>query len=241
MNEKYWYLKRCPVFSDLSPEQLQTVESSCYAREFSRGEMIYLPSDHGDSVMLLARGRVRVYHVTHEGKQAILGFVEPGELFGELSAFNGSRREEYAEAMEKTLVVLMPRAVVQRLMQQHPGVSIRLTSLFGLRLKRVERRLKSLLFRSSRERLVHLLLELAEKYGRRTEDGVLIAQKISHQDMASIIGATRETVTITLGELQSEGILQINRRRITLKDCDGLALATDFGPLTAAFSSCPAG
>lgn len=236
MNEKYWYLKQCPVLTELTSVQIQSLESECFSREFARGETIYLPSDMGHSVMLLARGRVRIYHVTEEGKQAILGFVETGELFGELSAFSGSLRDEFAEATEKSLVVLMPRQTVQQLMRDHPSVSMKLTSLFGLRLKRIERRLKSLLFRSSRDRLIHLLLELGERYGRRTPDGLLIAQKISHQDMASIIGATRETVTITLGELQDEGILSIDRRRVTLKDFDGLAQSADFGPLTAAFT-----
>lgn len=235
MNEKYWYLKKCSVFSELSPDQIRDIEHDCFAREFSRGDVIYLPSDFGNSVLLVARGRVRVYHVTNEGKQAILGFVEPGELFGELSAFDGSQREEYAEACEKSLIVLMPREVVQRLMHQQPSVAMRLTRLFGLRLKRVERRLKSLLFRSSRDRLVHLLLELAERYGSPTPEGTLINQKISHQDMASIIGATRETVTITLGELQADGILQIEKRRITLTDFNGLAVASDFGPVQTAF------
>ena len=236
MNEKYWYLKKCSVFADLLPEQIQSLEADCLAREFSRGEIIYLPNDMGNSVMLVARGRVRIYHVTHEGKQSILGFIEPCELFGELSAFDGSTRDEYAEAQEKTLVVLMPREIVQRLMWQQPTVAMKLTKLFGLRLKRVERRLKALLFRSSRDRLVHLLLELGERYGRQTSAGLLIAQKISHQDMASIIGATRETVTITLGELQDEGIIKIERRRITLTDFTGLAVAADFGPVTPAFT-----
>lgn len=234
MNEKYWYLKRCPVFGDLTPEQIQLLETQCYVSEFQRGEVIYLPGDPGSSAMLLARGRVRIYHVTQEGKQALLGFVEPSELFGELSAYNGSVREEYAEASENSLVVLLPREVVGRMMVEHPSVSMRLTALFGLRLKRIERRLKSLLFRSSRERLMHLLLELSERYGRPTEDGILITRKFSHQDMASIIGATRETVTITLGELQEEGVLQIDRRRITLKDTDAMIVATGFGSLQIA-------
>ena len=114
MNEKYWYLKKCPVFTQLSAQQIEAVEQECYCREFRRGEVVYLPRDMADSVMLLARGRVQLYHVTGEGKQAILGFVEPGELFGELSAFSGSQREEHAEAMETTLVVLVPGRVMQR-------------------------------------------------------------------------------------------------------------------------------
>lgn len=235
MNEKYWYLKKCSVFAQMSPEQIQAIERECFVREFRRGEMVYLPKDMADSVMLLARGRVRLYHVTGEGKQAILGFVEPGELFGELSVFSGSQREEHAEALEKTLVVLLPGPVMQRVMAQVPNVSMKMTQLFGLRLRRVERRLKSLLFRTSRERLVHLLLELAERYGTPGHNGVLINQKISHQDMASIIGATRETVTITLGELQNEGIIDVNRRRITLTNVDMLATSIDFGPFVPAY------
>lgn len=237
MNDKHWYLKQCSVFSQLSVEQLQAIEPSCFYREFARGEMIYLPSDMGDSALLLARGRVRIYHVTNEGKQAILGFVEAGELFGELSAFDGSLRNEFAETTEKTRVVLLPREVMHSVMSQNPSVSMKLTRLFGLRLRRIERRLKSLLFRSSRERLVHLLLELAERYGQSGPEGVMITQKISHQDMASIIGATRETVTITLGELQAEGVVEVQRRRITLKNMDSLAVSIDFGPMLPSFGA----
>lgn len=236
MNEQYWYLKQCPVLAELSPEQIRLLEVECLSREFTRGETIYLPGDLANSVLLLARGRVRIYHITGDGKQAVLSFVETGELFGELSAFSRTKRNEFAEATEKSLVVLMPWDAVQRLMQVHPCVSMKLTSLFGLRLKRMERRLKSLLFRSSRDRLIHLLLELAEQYGQRTAGGLLITRKFSHQDMAGIIGATRETVTITLKELQTEGIVSVHRRQITLRDADGLAEAADFGPLTPAFT-----
>ena len=109
-----------------------------------------------------------------------------------------------------------------------------LTRLYGLRLRRIERRLKSLLFRSSRDRLVHLLLELAEKYGQQHTNGLLLNIKISHQDMASAIGATRETVTITLGELQNEGLIRTDRRKIFLQQPDRLSGSIDFGPVQAA-------
>ncbi len=234
MNEKFWYLKKCPLFRQLTPEQIEQIEPHCFSRDFGRGELIYLPGDMGDSVLLLARGRVRIYHVTPEGKQAILGFIEPGELFGELSVFDGTLREEYAEAADNCFAVLLPRHVMQRIMSQHPDISLGMTHLFGFRLRRIERRLKSLLFRSSRDRLIHLLLELAEKYGRPQADGLLISLKISHQDLASVIGATRETVTITLGELQQEGLVRIERRRIILKRVEVMTGLVDFGPLRTA-------
>jgi CRP/FNR family cyclic AMP-dependent transcriptional regulator len=234
MNEKSWYLKKCPLFSQLTPDQLGEVEASCFSREFSRGDAVYLPSDMSDSVLLLARGRVRIYHVTSEGKQAILSFIEPGEMFGELAMFEPSRREDHAEAVEKSLVVLVPGNVLHSLMNRHPHISMSLTRLYGLRLRRIERRLKSLLFRSSRDRLVHLLLELAEKYGQQHTNGLLLNIKISHQDMASAIGATRETVTITLGELQNEGLIRTDRRKIFLQQPDRLSGSIDFGAVQAA-------
>lgn len=230
MEDKFWYLKNCGLFERLTPEQARRLESRSKARTFERGNLIYLPTDQSDSVLLLASGRVKIYHITGEGKQALLALIDPGEIFGELAVFDRGQREEFAEAMEKSRVILIPRDEVQRLMEEQPEVSLGVTKLMGLRRKRVERRLKSLLFRSNRERLIHLLLELAEKYGRPTDGGIEIGIKLSHQDLASIIGSTRETVTVLLGELQSEGSLVVKRRQIVLTQVDQLASAIDTAP-----------
>lgn len=230
MDEKFWHLKNCELFERLSAEQIARLESRSKSKTFASNSLIYLPSDQSDSVLLLVSGRVKIFHLTSEGKQALLAFIDPGELFGELAVVGASQREEFAETMEASSVVLIPRAEIQRLMEEHPGVSLGVTKLMGLRRRRVERRLKSLLFRSNRERLVHLLLELAEKYGRRTSEGVLIGIKLSHQDLASVIGSTRETVTVLLGELQSEGNLTIKRRQIVLKKLERLAESIDSTP-----------
>lgn len=223
MAEKLWYLKRCDLLARLSPERLAALESRCSAREFTRGGPIYLPADNADGVLLVASGRVKICALTGEGKQAILAFIEPGELFGELALLDAGAREEYAEAVEATTVVLIPTEQIHQLMAEFPDVSLGVTKLFGLRRRRIERRLKNLLFRSNRERLVHLLLELAEQYGYPTEEGVALRIKLSHQDLGAIIGSTRETVTVVLGELQSEGLLKLGRRKIILKSLQRLA------------------
>ncbi len=223
MSQRLWYLKSCDLFQQLSPEQLTALESRCRVRKCPRGTPIYLPSDHADGVMLLAEGRVKIGSFTEEGKQTILAFIEPGEIFGELSLMGTLEREEYAEAVEKSTIVLLSNEVIQRLLLENPSVSLGVTKLFGLRRQRIERRLKYLLFRSNRERLIHLLLELAEQYGMEVDGGVQLRIKLSHQDLASIIGSTRETVTVVLGELQTEGCLQLGRRKIVLTDLAQLA------------------
>ncbi|MHC4181446.1 MAG: Crp/Fnr family transcriptional regulator [Planctomycetota bacterium] len=223
MSEKNWYLKRCDLLKGLTPERLGRLESRCRIRTFSRKGLIYLPADHADGVLLLASGRVKISVLTEEGKEAILAFIEPGELFGELAVLEGSDREEYAEAAEFSTMVLIPADDMRRLMEENPEVSVGITRLIGMRRRRVERRLKYLLFRSTRDRLIHLLLELAEQYGIAADEGVRLRIKLSHQDLANIIGSTRETVTIALGELQAEGCLRLGRRRIVLTDPGGLA------------------
>ena len=230
MSEKIWYLKRCDLFGRMGDAQLAELERHCRTREFARGTPIYLPADHADGVLLMATGRAKICSFNDDGKQAILAFIEPGEIFGELALLGGSEREEYAEALEKSTIVLIPREVMQQVVEDNPQVSLGITRLFGLRRRRIERRLKYLLFRSNRERLVHLLVELAEQYGERTVDGILLKIKLSHQDLASIIGSTRETVTVLLGEMQNEGLLQLGRRKIVLTNVDRLAKSIRVDP-----------
>lgn len=238
MDKNFWYLKNCDLFERLNQDQIAQVERHSTTRQFSRGNLVYLPTEHSDSVFLLLAGRIKLYHITGDGKQALLALIEPGELFGELALLGGGEREEYAEAMLKSTILRIPGQVIQELMQHHAEVSLGVTKLMGLRRQRVEQRLKSLLFRSNRDRLTFLLLELAEKYGRLTSEGVLIEIKLSHQELASIIGSTRETVTVLLGEMQQERTIDIQKRQILLRKMQHLAKTIDF-KLTPALKSKP--
>jgi CRP/FNR family transcriptional regulator, cyclic AMP receptor protein len=228
MDQKFWYLKDCSLFQCLTDEQVRRLEGRAKARDFKRGSLIYVPSDLGDCVLVLVSGRVKIFHNTQDGKQALLAIIDPGELFGELALVEHSQREEYAEAMELSTVVVIPSDEIQQLMDDHPKLSLGLNKLLGLRVQRVNRRLKSLLFRSNRERVVHLLFDLAEKYGKYMKDGAIsIGIRLSHQELASIIGSTRETVTLVLGELQEEGAVSVTRKEIVLHEVGRLATQID--------------
>lgn len=224
MDKKFWYLKNCSLFQCLTEEQVRRLESRSKSREFKRGTLIYVPSDLGDCVLVLSSGRVKIFHNTQDGKQAVLALIDPGELFGELALVEPTHRDESAEAMELSTVVVIPTEEIQRLMDEHPKLSLGLNKLLGLRVQRFNRRLKSLLFRSNRERVVHLLFDLAEKYGKYARDGSLaIGIRLSHQELASIIGSTRETVTLVLGELHEEGAISISRKEIIIHEVGRLA------------------
>jgi CRP/FNR family transcriptional regulator, cyclic AMP receptor protein len=223
MNEKIWFLKRCVLFEHLTPEECRRLDSRALARSFSRGEIIYFPAEPGRTVLVLARGRVKIKAVTPDGRETIFAFIEPGELFGELALLDSAPRNEYAEAVESTQVLAIPREELVWLMGRRPDVALHVTKLLGFRLRRIENRLRNILFRSNRERIVALLMELLESHGGPTEHGWEINLRLSHQEIANLIGATRETVTVTLGQLQRERMVKVDRRRITVLDRARLA------------------
>lgn len=196
-------------------------------REFPRNSTIFLPNDVADGVFLLGQGRVRICSNTADGKQAILAFIDPGEVFGELALIQGGEREECAEAAVDSTVILLPGIELRELLEESAALSLGVTKLIGLRRKRIERRLRNLLFRSNRDRLGHLLLELTEQYGKAVDEGVLLDIKLSHQELASIIGVTRETVTTLLGEMQLEGLLQISRQKVLIRSLRRLSASLD--------------
>ena len=230
MAEKIWHLKRSDLFEQLSADELAQLEARARVRRFARKSLIYLPQDAADSLLLLADGRVKICNFTADGKQAVFTLIEPGEVFGELAAVDDGQREEYAEAIDDSKVILIPRDEIQRLMQSHPHVTLGISRLLGLRRRLLQRRLSHLMFRSNRERLILLLLELAERYGATTSEGVRLNLKLSHQDLASLIGSTRESVTVALGELQAAGLIRHTRRQIVLLDVDRMAREVQGAP-----------
>jgi CRP-like cAMP-binding protein len=226
MSETIWILKRCPLFERLSPEESRRLESRALARTFAKREIIYFPDDPGQTILLLARGRVKIKAVTPDGRESIFAFIEAGEVFGELAIVDAEPRREYAEAVADSLVLAIPRDEVLWLMARRPAVALRVTKLLGFRRRRIENRLRNILFRSTRERTIALVLELLDEHGRRMADGGWeLKLKLSHQELANLIGATRESVTLALGRLQREGLIAVHRRTIRVPDRSKLTAA----------------
>jgi CRP-like cAMP-binding protein len=198
--------------------QAERLERHALIRTFPKHTLVYYPAEPGRSVLVLGKGRIKIKHLTPDGKETILAFIEEGELFGELALVDGEARGEYAEAVVDSQVLLVPRDDVLWLMEQRSDVALSVTKLVGFRRRRIENRLRNVLFLSSRERLARLLLELVQLHGERVGLHYEIRLPLSHQDLAGLIGMTRETVTVVLGQMQAEGLIRIRRRRITVVD-----------------------
>ena len=227
MAESNWPLQNCALFEHLSDVEIERLESVSKFRQVKRGEPAYLPADFADGVFVLISGRVKICQITADGKQSIMSFIEPGELFGEFAVIANEVRNEYAEAVLNSQVALVPKQEMLALMERHPAISIGISKIIGFRRQRIERRLRNLLFQSNRKRLIHLLIELVERYGQPVDGGIRLDIKLTHLEMANVIGSTRETVTVVLGHLQAEELIQVSRRQITVTNLEKLASEVD--------------
>jgi CRP-like cAMP-binding protein len=217
-----WYLKTCDLFERLSDAEAARLNRRALVRQFKKKAVVYAPAEAGQTVLVLAKGRVKIYDLTLEGRETILAFVEQGELFGELAALDGQPRREFAEAVEDSEVLAIPGEDFMALLESRADLALSVTKLVGLRRQRIETRLRNILFLPSRPRLVRALIELVEAHGERRGTQHAIRFPLSHQDIAGLIGVSRETVTLTLGQLQAEGLIAVERRRVTVLDLDRL-------------------
>jgi CRP-like cAMP-binding protein len=227
MQTKLWYLKKCDLFERLTADQADRLERRAFVLTCPRRSLIYSSTEPGQSVMVLASGRVKIKALTPDGKETILAFIEEGEIFGELALLDRRPRGEFAEAIEDCQILVIPREEMLWLLERRPDVSLCVTKLVGLRRRRIENRLTNVLFLPSRERMVRLLLELIDSDGIRRGNICEIRPRFSHQDLAGLIGMTREMVTRVLGQLRTEGLIAVRRMRITVTDCKRLAQSSD--------------
>ena len=216
LNSKIWYLQRINLFKEIPADDMEELARVTRMELAKKKETIFLPGESSRQVYLLKTGRVKISRISEDGRELTLALLEPGEIFGELDILEGSVRDTIAEAMEDSQLCVIQKEQFLSMIRKRPELSFRLTKLIGLRLRRIESRVEDLVFRDVPSRLAHLLIQLSEEYGNPTQDGILLSIKITHQEMANLIGSIRETVSATLGEFKKEGLITSEGRKIII-------------------------
>jgi len=220
---KLWYLQNINLFSGTPRDEMLVIERMTTMETVKRRQPIYLPGDPGDRVFLLKTGQVKLSRISEDGKELTMAILHPGDIFGELEVLDDSPRDSMAEALEDTSLCVMRRQDFESLLKRRPDLTVRLTKLIGLRLKRIENRVEDLVFKDVPSRLAGLLLQLSQEFGVKEERGLRLHTKVTHQEMANLIGSTRETVTATLGDFRRAGLVELDRHEIIIKNLQGLA------------------
>jgi len=219
---KLWYLKNVNLFHGMSDEQMRMVEERTVMREIRRKEVLYLPGDAGDRIYLLKRGVVKISTLTDDGKEIILALLRPGEVFGEESVLEDAPRDHMAEAYEDALICVITRQDFMGILRAHPEMAFKVTKLVGFRLRTLRNRVEGLLFKGAPARLAQTLLDLARDHGVKDDDGVLLPLRLSQQDLANLIGVTRESVNLALADFRSRGLVEMEGRSLRLRRPEAL-------------------
>ncbi len=217
MDEKLGYLSDVDLFRDLSDRDMTELDRMTTITTVPRGRVFYQPEDVGEVLFLVKSGQVQLYRISPEGKKLVIATLGPGTLFGEMALLGQQMHNAFAEALDDCLILVMSRADLERLILNKPLVGLRMLEITGRRLNDAEARLEDMAFKGIPARLASLLLRLSNERGSPDITG------LTHQDLAETIGTYRETATQVLNDMKAQGLIEIGRKRITIKDAEKLA------------------
>jgi CRP/FNR family transcriptional regulator, cyclic AMP receptor protein len=219
-------LRKCPVLVDAPPDSLAQLAAAALTQSFRARQVVYLPGDRAASVHFIASGRVKVSKVTRDGKELTLAYRTSGDFFGETCLLEGGPREEMVEAMENTMSVELDRAGLDHLLANHAQVAYPFARALIDRWRGLQTKVEQLVFKDVGSKLAELLLRLGSEHGIEHRRGLVLGLKITHQEMANLIGSTRETVSLTLSQFKRKGFIHTEGRKVILADREGLRALT---------------
>lgn len=211
------FLSTIPLFSGLQPDELARFAELTRERAYPKGSVILFQDDPGDSLFVLRHGRVKVVLIGEDGREVILGVLEPGAHFGELALIDDQPRSAHVIAMDDAQLLILRREDFRRRVEANPSVAWALLTELSRRLRRADQKIGGLVLLDVPGRIARLLLDLANEAG-----GPTIEKALTHQTIAQMIGASRETVSRAMKEFQDQGLITVERRRIAVGDRDAL-------------------
>ncbi|HEY1578739.1 MAG TPA: Crp/Fnr family transcriptional regulator [Terracidiphilus sp.] len=216
-------LARVPLLSDLSPNELDLLAARTVRKQLVSGELLFTEGEPCKGLHIIARGKVRIFKTSMNGREQVLAVNGPGETVAELPVFDGGPYPASALAAEDAEIAFISRRDFNAYCLEHPEVALKVLAQVGSRLRRLVGIIEELSFTTIRQRLIAALLKLAQTEGKKTERGIEFQLPASHQELASQLGTVRELISRNLMRLQAEGLLDVDARHIVVLDMKGLA------------------
>jgi CRP/FNR family transcriptional regulator len=201
---------------ELPFEDLKMIDRLAPMHVISKGTIIFSPERPPKGLFLLKKGKVRLYRINPEGKELTLAILGDGNFFGEVETFSTGTRHVYALAMEDTMLCVLSKEDFEMFMQERPQLALKMIRVLSERLWEAEEMLEKLAYGSLQKRLLFLLSKLGQNFGKPDGEYLRLHIALSHQDLAAMIGATREAVSATMANLARKGIVKKGLGRKTI-------------------------
>jgi CRP/FNR family transcriptional regulator, cyclic AMP receptor protein len=216
-------LRRAPLFAGLNEQSSNELLEKLTQARVSRGEHLFREGDEGDKVYVVLTGKMKLVKASSDGRENLLAVIGPGEMFGELSLFDPIPRTSSAVAVSDSELAALGHQDLRPWISAHPDVAMQLLRALAQRLRRTNEVMADLVFTDVPGRVARQLIVLSGKFGRRTAEGIHVEHDLTQEELAQLVGASRETVNKALADFANRGWLRIEPRAVILLDDERLS------------------
>ncbi len=211
-----------PLFLALDTEAAAALRSSLKERSVSKGETIFTEGEPGDRMYLVVDGKVKLGQTSKDGRESLLAVLGPGEMFGELSLFDPGMRTSSAAALTDAVVLSLAHDQLKPWLTGRPELAAALLQALARRLRRTNEAMGDLVFSDVPGRVAKALTDLGEKFGEVTPEGLLVSHDMTQEELAQLVGASRETVNKALADFAQRGWIRLESRQVLILDVERL-------------------
>ena len=215
-------LRTAPLFAALDDDAANALRSSMVDQRLAKGDVLFSEGEPGEKLYLIESGKIKLSHTASDGRESIIAVLGAGEMLGELSLFDPGPRTATAIAVTNTKVVSLSHEALLPWLVGRPDLAVSLLAALARRLRRTNEALADLVFSDVPGRVAKALLELGSKFGEEAPDGLLVHHELTQEELAQLVGASRETVNKSLAEFVSRGWIRLEGRAVTLLDVERL-------------------
>ena len=216
-------VRRAPLFAALDDEAVSELRSTMHEVHLGRGDVLFSEGDEGDRLYVVTEGKVKLGRTSQDGRENLLAILGTGEMFGELSLFDPGPRTSTATSITATTLIGLGNADLDPWIKRRPEVSIAMLRALARRLRRTNDNLSDLVFSDVPGRVAKALLDLARRFGVQSEEGIHVTHDLTQEELAQLVGASRETVNKALADFQQRGWLRHEARAVILLDVERLS------------------
>ncbi len=215
-------LSEAPLFEALSDEDAQALRSKVLVVRLDRGERLFSEGDKGDRLYIILSGKIKLTKAAPDGRENLLSVHGPGEMFGELSLFDPIPRTSSATAITAAELAGLAHDDMRTFLATRPDVAMHLLQALAQRLRRINEVKADLVFTDVPGRVAKALLDLAERFGVQTPEGIQVNHDLTQEELAQLVGASRETVNKALADFAARGWIQLAAKSVLIHDPDRL-------------------
>lgn len=215
-------VRKSALFARLDEEAMAALEAQLTPVRLERGQVLFHEGDQGDALYIIREGKIKLGRASSDGRENLFAILGPSEMFGELSLFDPGPRTLTATAVAETQLVGLAHDQLREWIKGRPEVSMTMMLLLARRLRRTNESLADMVFTDVPGRVAKALVDLSRRFGRPSEDGILVAHDLTQEELAQLVGASRETVNKSLADFAARGWLRLEARAVVLLDIERL-------------------